>query len=233
MRLTNRLLFVGGITAAVACAVVVPASASAQSYDTYNHDSSNNYDHSEDSCRDYTNNWRCEKLGYRLDRLNANFDQDNENRTMRTQNVIDKINDRECQVDGTIVDALVNNGNFTTLVAAVKAAGLVEALSADGDKTVFAPTDQAFANLPEGTVEALLADVPTLSKILTYHVVDGAVDAETVVGLKEATTLNGQNVAVDVREDGVYINDSKLVLTDIMTSNGIVHAIDAVLMPQL
>ncbi len=226
----KRLLFATGLTAAAV--VVVPAGASAHSY-SYNNYKHADADYSKEVDTDDRDERRCERLGYRLDRLNGNFDQYNENRTMRTQTVIDKINDRECQTDGTIVDALVNNGNFTTLVTAVQAAGLAEALSAPGDKTVFAPTDQAFANLPEGTVEALVADPSTLASILTYHVVDGAVDAETVVGLEEATTLNGQNVAVDVREDGVYINDSKLVLTDIMTNNGIVHVIDAVLMPKM
>ncbi len=222
----KRLLFATGLTAAAVA--VVPAGASAHSY-SYNNYKHADADYSKEVDTDDRDERRCERLGYRLDRLNGSFDQYNENRTMRTQTVIDKINDRECQVDGTIVDALVNNGNFTTLVTAVQAAGLAEALSAPGDKTVFAPTDQAFANLPEGTVDALVADPATLASILTYHVVDGAVDAETVVGLEEAATLNGQNVSVDVREDGVYINDSKLVLTDIMTSNGIVHAIDAVL----
>ncbi len=226
---TKKLLFAASLAAA--SVVIVPAGVSAHA--AYGNDQADDTDYASLAGQNDRDSQRCEKLGYRLDRLNAKFDQTNDNRTMRTQTVIDKINDRECPVDGTIVDALVKNGNFTTLVAAVKAAGLADALSAPGEKTVFVPTDQAFAELPAGTVEALLADIPTLTKILTYHVVDGAVDAETVVGLNEATTLNGQKVMIDVRDDGVYINDSKLVVTDIMTSNGIVHAIDAVLMPKM
>lgn len=245
---TKRVLMASGFAATAV--IALPAGVGATSYSSNGYDTgqkhhnagyanAGNYGWQEDDDKDRADReaQRCEKLGYRLDRLNGRFDQYDQDRVMRTQTVIDKINDRDCETDGTIVDALADNGNFGTLIAAVQAAGLADALSAPGDKTVLAPTDQAFANLPTGTVEALLADTPTLAKILTYHVIDGAVDSEAVAGLAESgtevTTLNGQTVAVEVREDGVYINDSKLVLTDIKTSNGIVHVLDAVLMPQL
>lgn len=150
--------------------------------------------------------------------------------------VLDRSYDRDCSssnASGTIVDELVADGRFTTLVAAVKAAGLVDALNASGDKTVFAPTDEAFAALPAGTVEALLADIPTLTKILTYHVVAAKVDSDMAIEVGEATMLNGQLVNIGYGDDGVYVNDSKLVQTDIGASNGVIHAVDAVLMPQL
>jgi uncharacterized surface protein with fasciclin (FAS1) repeats len=138
--------------------------------------------------------------------------------------------DSEGQTDGTIVDALVEDGNFTTLVAAVQAAGLADTLSAPGELTVFAPTDEAFAKLPAGTVETLLADVPTLTKILTNHVVAGSVDGDTAVEVGEATALSGTKLNIGYGDDGVlYVNDSAIEVTDIMTSNGIVHVIDAVI----
>ncbi|NUM49071.1 MAG: fasciclin domain-containing protein, partial [Anaerolineales bacterium] len=118
----------------------------------------------------------------------------------------------------TTVDIAVADGRFTTLVAAVQAAGLVETLSGDGPFTVFAPTDDAFAALPEGTVEALLADIPTLTNILLYHVVDGKVMAADVVGLPSATTLLGEDVTVTVEGDTVKINDATVIITDIETT---------------
>ena len=133
----------------------------------------------------------------------------------------------------SIAEIAVADGNFTTLVAALDAAGLVETLSAEGEFTVFAPTDAAFAALPEGTVEALLED-PTgaLTDILLYHVVDGVVPAETVVTLTEATTLQGESVTITVTDDGVFLNDTvQVIVTDIMASNGIIHVIDGVLLP--
>ena len=133
----------------------------------------------------------------------------------------------------SIVEIAVEDGSFTTLVAALQAAGLDEALSGEGPFTVFAPTDDAFAALPEGTVESLLEDPEgALTDILLYHVVEGAVPAETVVGLDAATTLNGKDVAIDVSDDGVMLNESVMVVvTDIEGSNGIIHVIDAVLLP--
>jgi transforming growth factor-beta-induced protein len=131
-----------------------------------------------------------------------------------------------------IVDTAVDAGDFTTLVAAVEAAGLVDTLKGEGPFTVFAPTDAAFAALPEGTVEALLADAEALTGVLTYHVVDGKVLAEDVVTLDSAETLNGQSVTIEVVDGGVVLNgDANVIVTDIETSNGVIHVIDAVLIP--
>jgi transforming growth factor-beta-induced protein len=131
----------------------------------------------------------------------------------------------------TIVDIAVADGRFTTLVAALQAADLVGALSGEGPFTVFAPTDDAFAKLPEGTVEALLADIPALTDILLYHVVSGTVLAEDVVMLDEAETLLGENVSIRVEGGMVYINDAQVIITDIVASNGVIHVIDSVLLP--
>ena len=130
-----------------------------------------------------------------------------------------------------IVDTAVAAGSFNTLVAAVDAAGLVETLKGDGPFTVFAPTDDAFAALPEGTVEALLADIPTLSNILLYHVVPGKVMAADVVGLDSADTAAGLPVAISVDGDKVMIGNAQVVTTDIETSNGVIHVVDAVILP--
>ncbi|MAS37504.1 MAG: fasciclin [Anaerolineaceae bacterium] len=133
----------------------------------------------------------------------------------------------------SIVDIAVADGRFTTLVAAVQAAGLAETLAGEGSFTVFAPTDDAFAALPEGTVEGLLNDIPALTDILLYHVVDGAVPAETVVTLDSATTLQGSDVTIEVRDGNVFLNgDVQVIITDIQASNGIIHVIDGVLLPQ-
>jgi uncharacterized surface protein with fasciclin (FAS1) repeats len=130
-----------------------------------------------------------------------------------------------------IVDTAIAAGDFTTLVAAVEAADLVETLKGEGPFTVFAPTDDAFAALPEGTVEGLLEDIPTLTDILLYHVVAGAVPAADVVGLSTATTVQGGDVAVSVEGDTVKVGDATVVVTDIEATNGIIHVIDAVLLP--
>jgi uncharacterized surface protein with fasciclin (FAS1) repeats len=134
--------------------------------------------------------------------------------------------------NGTIVDALVADGNFTTLVAAVQAAGLAETLSAPGDLTVFAPTDEAFANLPAGTVESLLANPGVLADVLKNHVVAGRVDSDAAVMYGEAQALSGNTLNIGYGDDGeLYIEDSRITMADIETSNGIVHVIDAVLVP--
>ena len=131
-----------------------------------------------------------------------------------------------------IVDTAIGAGNFDTLVAAVQAAGLEDTLRGDGPFTVFAPTDDAFNALPAGLVGKLLADTDTLSSILTYHVVTGEVDAATVVGLSEATTVQGENVTIAVDGDGVLLNgNARVTVTDIVASNGIIHVIDAVIVP--
>lgn len=131
-----------------------------------------------------------------------------------------------------IVDIAVADGRFTTLVAAVEAAGLVDALKGEGPLTVFAPTDDAFAALPEGTIEALLADIPTLTDILLYHVVEGQVMASDVVALSQAQTLQGQYVDIAVEGEAVMIDDAQVILTDIEASNGVIHVIDAVILPE-
>jgi uncharacterized surface protein with fasciclin (FAS1) repeats len=133
----------------------------------------------------------------------------------------------------SIAEIAVEDGNFTTLVAALEAAGLVETLSGAGEFTVFAPTDEAFAALPEGTVESLLEDPEgALTEILLYHVVDGIFLAEDVVTLESATTLQGQDITITVTDDGVILNDTVMVIiTDIQASNGVIHVINAVLLP--
>lgn len=133
--------------------------------------------------------------------------------------------------DSNIVEIAVANGNFKTLVAAVQAAGLVETLSGPGPFTVFAPTDEAFAKLPAGTVEASLADPEKLTAILTYHVVSGRVMASDVVKLDSAVTLNGQEVTIKVPDGAVMIDDATVVMADIEASNGVTHVIDTVLLP--
>jgi uncharacterized surface protein with fasciclin (FAS1) repeats len=129
-----------------------------------------------------------------------------------------------------IVDTAVGAGSFSTLVAAVKAAGLVDTLKGAGPFTVFAPTDEAFAKLPEGTVDALLKDIPKLKKILTYHVVSGKVMAADVIKLTSAKTVEGSDVKIDAT-NGVKINDSKVTTPDVAADNGVIHIIDAVLLP--
>lgn len=132
-----------------------------------------------------------------------------------------------------IVDTAVGAGSFNTLVAAVKAAGLVETLKGDGPFTVLAPTDEAFKKLPKGTVETLLKpeNLKTLQAILTYHVIPGSVMAADVVKLKSAKTVQGDTVAIKVTDSGVMINGAKVVTTDIKCSNGVIHVIDSVIMP--
>ena len=129
-----------------------------------------------------------------------------------------------------IVDTAVAAGSFSTLVAAVTAAGLVDTLKSEGPFTVFAPTDDAFAKLPSGTVESLLKDIPLLTKILTYHVVAGKVTASQVVELTSAKTVEGSMLTIDAT-DGVKINTSTVISPDVMTDNGVIHIIDTVLMP--
>ncbi len=129
-----------------------------------------------------------------------------------------------------IVDTAVSAGSFSTLVAAVKAAGLVETLKGAGPFTVFAPTDEAFAKLPAGTVDSLLKDIPQLTKILTYHVVSGKVMAADVVKLKSAKTVEGSEVKIDA-SNGVKINSSTVTTPDVAADNGVIHIIDTVLMP--
>jgi uncharacterized surface protein with fasciclin (FAS1) repeats len=122
-------------------------------------------------------------------------------------------------------------GNFTTLLAAIDAAGLTTTLQGAGPFTVFAPTDAAFAALPAGTVQALLNDIPKLTGILTYHVVPGKVMASQVVGLSSAPTVNGKALAITVTNGQVRINGVRVIQTDIQTSNGVIHVLEGVLLP--
>ena len=132
-----------------------------------------------------------------------------------------------------IVDTAVSAGQFKTLAAALEAGGLIETLKGDGPFTVFAPTDEAFAKLPAGTVESLLKpeNKDQLVSILTYHVVAGKVKAADVVKLDTATTVNGTDVAIKVKGDAVMVDNATVVATDIDASNGIIHVIDTVILP--
>jgi uncharacterized surface protein with fasciclin (FAS1) repeats len=133
----------------------------------------------------------------------------------------------------SIVDIAVADKNFSTLVAALKAAGLVETLQGDGPFTVFAPTNDAFAKLPEGTVESLLKpeNKEKLTAVLTYHVAGEKLKAKDVLNLRKVKTVNGQKVKINLKDEGAFANKSKIVATDIKASNGIIHVIDAVLLP--
>lgn len=135
-----------------------------------------------------------------------------------------------------IVDVAIAAGSFNTLVTVVKAAGLVDTLKSRGPFTVFAPTDEAFAKLPKGTVESLLKDIPKLKTVLTYHVVPGKVLAADVVKLKKAKTVQGQEVKIDAAKwhlhKNVKINDANVIKTDVAADNGVIHVIDKVILPK-
>lgn len=133
-----------------------------------------------------------------------------------------------------IVDTAVAAGQFETLAAALTAAELIDTLKGEGPFTVFAPTDEAFAKLPEGTVENLLKpeNRDQLTAILTYHVVAGKVTADQVVDLTEAATLNGQSIDISVGSAGVMVDKSLVVTADIMATNGVIHVIDSVMLPE-
>ena len=131
----------------------------------------------------------------------------------------------------SIIETALENPQFATLVTAVKAADLVETLSGPGPFTVFAPTNDAFAKIPAETLQVVLADKAKLTSILTYHVVSGKVMAADVVSLTEAKTVQGGTLKIDA-SNGVMINDAKVTTADIECSNGVIHVIDTVLMPQ-
>lgn len=137
--------------------------------------------------------------------------------------------DKEAKMD--IVDTAVAAGSFNTLAAALTEAGLVNTLKEGGPFTVFAPTDEAFAKIPAADLEAILADKEKLTAILTYHVVSGKVMASDVASLTSADTIQGSSIAIDTTA-GVTINNAKVVKTDIEASNGVIHVIDTVLVPQ-
>jgi uncharacterized surface protein with fasciclin (FAS1) repeats len=133
-----------------------------------------------------------------------------------------------------IVDTAVEAGSFETLAKALNAAGLVDTLKGEGPFTVFAPTDEAFTKLPAGTLEELLKpeNKEKLVSILTYHVVPGKVMASEVAGMDSAKTVNGQSLTITKNEDGVMVNNAHVVKADIVCSNGVIHVVDTVLLPQ-
>ncbi len=135
-----------------------------------------------------------------------------------------------------IVETAVEAGSFETLVKAVEVAGLVDTLSGKGPFTVFAPTDDAFAMLPAGTVEGLLKDKEKLTSILTYHVVPGKVMSSDVAKLKSAKTVQGQEIKIDAAKwhlhRNVKVNDANVIKTDIECTNGVIHVIDKVILPK-
>ncbi len=131
-----------------------------------------------------------------------------------------------------IVDTAVAAGNFKTLATALEAAGLIETLKGEGPFTVFAPTDEAFAKLPAGTIESLLNDKEKLKQILLYHVVSGAVMAKDVVKLKSAKTVQGSSVKINAKGGKVMVDNANVIKTDIAATNGVIHVIDTVIIPK-
>ena len=125
----------------------------------------------------------------------------------------------------------VEAGSFSTLAAALEDADLIGVLQGDGPFTVFAPNDASFSKLPEGTVEALLADKEALTKILTFHVVPGKVTSDAVVKISEASTVAGINARIEVKMGEVYVSGAKVIQADIAASNGVIHVIDSVMLP--
>ena len=132
----------------------------------------------------------------------------------------------------TILQTAIDNGSFGTLIKAVQAADLTDTLDGAGPFTVFAPNDAAFAKIPKDTLETVLADKKKLTSILTYHVVSGKVTAAEVAKLTETKTLNGKTIKITHNDSGVMINNAKVLTADIECSNGIIHVIDTVLMPE-
>jgi uncharacterized surface protein with fasciclin (FAS1) repeats len=132
-----------------------------------------------------------------------------------------------------IVDTAVAAGSFTTLAKALQAAGLVDTLKGAGPYTVFAPTDEAFAKLPAGTVESLLQNPEKLRAVLLYHVVPGKVTASQVVKLKSAKTAQGSSVKIKAGQSGVMVDGANVVKTDVLASNGVIHVIDSVILPKM
>ncbi|MEH2141790.1 fasciclin domain-containing protein [Nostoc sp.] len=132
-----------------------------------------------------------------------------------------------------LLETAVNAGNFNTLVKAAKAANLIEILKSPGSFTLFAPTDEAFANLPEGTLDSLLQDIPKLKKIVAYHIASGDVRSDDLIQINEAATLEGSIVAIESADGKFKVNNANVLKTDILTDNGVIHIIDAVLMPAM
>lgn len=186
--------------------------------------------------REMRKQYRCERLEKREIRAWHRFNQNKDRSVNRVQKLINRQAHLGCMPNGTIVEQLLERGQFKTLATALTEAGLVDTLNSSGDFTVFAPTDQAFAKLGQDTINAVLADPTLLTNILTYHVVDpadvpNAVPSSVAVTLSSAPMLNGQNVSIELRGGDLFIDDSKVIVTDLQTTNGIVHVIDTVLMP--
>jgi len=134
-------------------------------------------------------------------------------------------------VKNDLVQTAISAGNFTTLVTALTEAGLVDALEGKGPFTVFAPTDEAFKKLPEGALDNLLKDKDALKNVLLYHVVSGDITSKQITKLSDAKTLNGSDINIKIDDGKVMVNNSQVVGADVMASNGIIHVIDAVLLP--
>lgn len=132
-----------------------------------------------------------------------------------------------------IVDTAVGAGKFKTLVKLVQAAGLVDVLKSNGPFTVFAPTDEAFAKVPKATLDKLAGDKELLKKVLLYHVVAGKVTAAAAMKVKSAKTVEGSSIKVNANKKGVHINNAKVIIADVMASNGVIHVIDKVLLPPM
>jgi len=132
-----------------------------------------------------------------------------------------------------ILDTAISTGSFTTLVTAARAAGLDETLKSEGPYTIFAPTDEAFAKLPPGTIDAWLSDVPTLISLLSYHIVPGKVLEDDVLEIEFAQTILGEELTIDLDpEDNLQVNNAKVIESDIVCGNGVIHVIDQVLLPK-
>ncbi|MEA5603285.1 fasciclin domain-containing protein [Nostoc sp. UHCC 0252] len=132
-----------------------------------------------------------------------------------------------------LLETALSAGNFNTLVKAAKAANLLEILKSPGSFTVFAPTDEAFANLPEGTLDSLLKDIPKLQKVVAYHVASGDVRSDDLLQINEAETLEGSIVGIESADGKIKVNNANILKTDILADNGVIHVIDAVLMPAM
>jgi uncharacterized surface protein with fasciclin (FAS1) repeats len=132
-----------------------------------------------------------------------------------------------------LVETAIAAGNFNTLINAAKAVNFLETLKSPGSFTLFAPTDEAFANLPEGTLDLLLQDIPKLRKIVAYHIASGDVRSDDLVQINEAETLEGSIVAIESANGKFKVNNANVLKTDVLTDNGVIHIIDAVLMPAM
>ncbi|MEH1766961.1 MAG: fasciclin domain-containing protein [Nostoc sp.] len=132
-----------------------------------------------------------------------------------------------------LVETAIAAGNFNTLIKAAKAVNFIETLKSPGSFTLFAPTDEAFANLPEGTLDLLLQDIPKLQKIVAYHIASGDIRSDDLLEINEAETLEGSILAIESADGKFKVNNANVLKTDILTDNGVIHIIDAVLIPAI